>query len=801
MTANAAVNTGRGLHHEIQEVIVQMETLRVPELKAVCRSLGQTITGRKADLQERIRSYVKNSCTIGNVDPWRPKAIRILIDKVKLGETLPSYEDIWMSLRTGAFNHPVATGHQPVSTLQQPAVSTTSPGYINHGTTAWPSEVAKAKPPRAKAAKQPCLYFKPTPFYRMKKMIPETAQKINITNVRGACVAKFKLTKTDWALLESDEKYRLYLLCGEYNGTVSTTGEPIQFPHPNEIRFNNTQVKDNVRGLKNKPGTAKPADLTPYLRPSPQLNVLEVVYAFTKSEYYIYCYVVEQVTPEELLGEVLRRPKIIKAATLSYIRRCLSEEEDDLITTSTVMTLQCPVSYTRMKYPVKSIMCKHLQCYDALWFIYSQMQIPTWQCPVCQIKIGLNDLAICEYVDEILKNSDEDVEQVDISTDGSWKPLTEEKPLQREASRPAETTVKKEFNDDDEESDLPLSRLLQDDSRSATPANEPVVISLDSDAEDETNEVPEMAESESRRQSGPMPSNGLYMDSSASDSAQGLGPRAREASTPTTVQGNSSAHENSINYVNRHQEIPNLLGKTPLNNNHSDTDTSLREADPASPTPMSNTRSTYQPSGNDNLNTLNGQPSTALEPSQPAVSNAPHILRRPTDSSATSILGLRGQGVVAPPNPENSLPPIRRASGSEMTNGSLPNIASNGADSSAAGTPTLPPLPPYPSAPAPAPPFSRSSRDASNEANQNMAYMPPIHSRGKRPIVSPFIPKKPYMNLLPQKRQLSSNSQHTLNDNGSGTGNGVDAQTLGVSVSDAPADSARSDELIDLTSD
>lgn len=804
MTANTTAGTGRGLHHEIQEVIVQMETLRVPELKSVCRSLGQTITGRKADLQERIRGYVRNSCTIGNVDPWRPKTVRILIDKVKLGETLPNYEDIWMSLRTGAFNHPVATGHQPVSSLPQQVPTAGSQGYAGYSSSAWSGEATKPQPSRSKVPKQPCIYFKPTPFYKMKKMIPETAQKINITNVRGACVAKFKLSKTDWALLESSKKCKLYLLCGEYTGKPTTTGEPVQFPHPNEIRFNNVQVKDNVRGLKNKPGTAKPADLTPYVRPSPQLNVLEIIYAFTKSEFYIYCYIVEQVTPEELLAEVLARPKIIKAATLSYIKRCLSEEEDDLITTSTIMTLQCPVSYTRMKYPVKSVMCKHLQCFDALWYIYSQMQIPTWQCPVCQISIALKDLAICEYVDEILKNSDEDVEQVDISPDGSWKALAEEVPGQKEAHKSAETTVKKEYNDGNDENDLPLSHLLQGSSKSGTPANEPVVISLDSDAEEEES-APEENGNQNRPDSAP--SNGSYMDNSPSDSAQTLDPKIREANTPT-APNKSVTHENSISYVGRHQDVPNILGKTPLNNDQSDRDTSLRDADPASPSPMPNARLPYYPQTSGSLDTNSVQSSIASDSNEPPGFDTPTILRRPSGNPAHSLLGLTGQ-VVIPPNSnnsDNSLPPLYNTD-------SLSGGETNGVDLRFGGAPRLPPLPQF--APTPQNNQNRPSLDNSSGTDSNILHIPPIHSRNKRPIVSPFIPKKPYINLLPQKRQLSSNSQHTLNSNGSGSGsgngNGVDnrnivgsggdAQCHGVSLSNAPTIHTHSDELIDLTSD
>ena len=90
------------------------------------------------------------------------------------------------------------------------------------------------------------------------------------------------------------------------------------------------------------------------------------------------------------------------------------------------MSLSCPISYTRMKYPAKSIRCQHLQCFDALWFLHSQLQIPTWQCPVCQVAITFDRLAICQYVDDILHSCGEEVEQVELFADGSWKPYVEE---------------------------------------------------------------------------------------------------------------------------------------------------------------------------------------------------------------------------------------------------------------------------------------------------------------------------------------------------------------------------------------
>ena len=85
---------------------------------------------------------------------------------------------------------------------------------------------------------------------------------------------------------------------------------------------------------------------------------------------------------------------------------------------------------------------------------------------------------------------------------------------------------------------------------------------------------------------------------------------------------------------------------------------------------------------------------------------------------------------------------------------------------------------------------------------------PIIHSRERRNIVSPFIPKKPYLNMLPQKRQ------HVVDHNGSNsqmqTGTSFSSHTNAVPVLqniqqhiNRTIDGKRNEELdvIDLTSD
>ena len=402
MSTGPSVSPGGGLQVEIQGAINEIMELKVIDLKDICRSLSLQTTGRKNQLQERINEYIKGSMSIGHIDPWRPKAIRVLIQKIHNKELpLPPYSDVWNTIRAGKLG---------------PGVS----NVLQRGT----RQQQQMQQPKSLNDSVPFLVSN---FYNLIELLRDSTQIIKKTNGRGVNTVKFSLTQNMLRLLLRSNKYRIYFISYEnkqYDGKKKLF---IDFPYPNEIVFNGRKVADNVRGLKNRPGTAKPADLTPYLKLSTsQLNTLEIVYAFTKIEYRISCYLVEVITPEELLQIVLHRPKISRQHTLNYIKKTISEEDDDLVTTSTVMSLQCPISCTRMKYPAKSRLCKHLQCFDALWYLHSQLQVPVWECPVCQGSTPISNLAISEYVDDILKKCPEDVEQVELSTDGSWVPIQEE---------------------------------------------------------------------------------------------------------------------------------------------------------------------------------------------------------------------------------------------------------------------------------------------------------------------------------------------------------------------------------------
>jgi E3 SUMO-protein ligase PIAS1 len=59
--------------------------------------------------------------------------------------------------------------------------------------------------------------------------------------------------------------------------------QDIAFPHQSEIKVNGGEVKANLRGLKNKPGSTRPVDITKELRLNlpTYSNTVEMTYALT----------------------------------------------------------------------------------------------------------------------------------------------------------------------------------------------------------------------------------------------------------------------------------------------------------------------------------------------------------------------------------------------------------------------------------------------------------------------------------------------------------------------------------------
>lgn len=96
---------------------------------------------------------------------------------------------------------------------------------------------------------------------------------------------------------------------------------------------------------------------------------------------------------------------------------------NDLQTSSVVVPLLDPIGRVKVVTPVRGKTCRHIRCFD-LQIYYDNSNIIAKKipcCPICHSKVPLSSLIIDEYMQNILQNVVDDVDEVIIAADGNWK--------------------------------------------------------------------------------------------------------------------------------------------------------------------------------------------------------------------------------------------------------------------------------------------------------------------------------------------------------------------------------------------
>lgn len=88
--------------------------------------------------------------------------------------------------------------------------------------------------------------------------------------------------------LQTDPNSRVMVYCAGDSGLTQFTKSDIAFPHQVELKVNLDEVKVNLRGLKNRPGTTQPADVTNFIRKKAHYpNNIVMTYALTQKVWYL----------------------------------------------------------------------------------------------------------------------------------------------------------------------------------------------------------------------------------------------------------------------------------------------------------------------------------------------------------------------------------------------------------------------------------------------------------------------------------------------------------------------------------
>ena len=84
------------------------------------------------------------------------------------------------------------------------------------------------------------------------------------------------------------------------------------------------------------------------------------------------------------------------------------------------ITLKCPITLTKIKYPARGEECKHFQCFDMFTWLSANEKKPTMKCPICSKKLCFSKMRPEKYFSEMLTVCGDNVAKVKLMPSGSW---------------------------------------------------------------------------------------------------------------------------------------------------------------------------------------------------------------------------------------------------------------------------------------------------------------------------------------------------------------------------------------------
>ncbi|MCJ1347544.1 SUMO ligase siz1 [Peltigera leucophlebia] len=330
----------QGPFQDTPAVIAKVKTLINAQLKSVLKKEGLLVSGVKAAMQDRIisRKFLQSNLAKDTifVTCWTMVALMLAdINQYVIRRDTGGYFRLRALIET-------ADGSVPVSAKPPsfPHVTPSHPHQQQHPLSA--SGIAVSGDAFSAGALSHSVYpapvFKESPFYSILEPLTSVLECKALVREATRDQFEVKITlKNDAAeKLSKDPSIKAMIYCA--SEPISPFSKvDISFPYQLEIKINGDEVKANLRGLKNKLGSTRPADITTLLRRRAGYeNSMAVTYALTNRE-----------------------------------------------------------------------------------------QAPTWQCPICSKSISFEALAVDQYVNDVLANTPQDMEQVTIEPDGKWSQISE----------------------------------------------------------------------------------------------------------------------------------------------------------------------------------------------------------------------------------------------------------------------------------------------------------------------------------------------------------------------------------------
>jgi len=239
-------------HTAVDALKARVRMLLVADLKNVCRDEQLLVSGAKSVLQGRIIQRIDQMVSHNNVTGL--ESMRHSLINNGSGGTLPSIK---------------ATVAPTPSTSR--GLGGSAMAYTNGSASL------------SRNGLQTGIQFRTSPFYETSEPLARPVEMPPYPNHRNQVTINFTLTPANIERMRSDSSLRVLLYCATKTETINGTPSDISFPQQLEVKVNENEVKANFKGVKNKPGSTRPADITALVTKQPQFsNRVLITYALTQ---------------------------------------------------------------------------------------------------------------------------------------------------------------------------------------------------------------------------------------------------------------------------------------------------------------------------------------------------------------------------------------------------------------------------------------------------------------------------------------------------------------------------------------
>ncbi|XP_016658653.1 E3 SUMO-protein ligase pli1 [Acyrthosiphon pisum] len=166
-------------------------------------------------------------------------------------------------------------------------------------------------------------------------------------------------------------------------------------------------------------------------------NKITILWPHCKTPYYMMINIVEPIIIEDVVKRIQFNNKLCctkqraKAKIIAFLKNAKkkSDAEGCNMGTTLDLSLLCPITKLKMELPARSVKCSHLQCFDLRGLFSLNTIKPTWKCPICNVRILINELFLDSFLLDVLNTPSlpESCSKILFYKNGNWESYIEPK--------------------------------------------------------------------------------------------------------------------------------------------------------------------------------------------------------------------------------------------------------------------------------------------------------------------------------------------------------------------------------------